>query len=171
MNRTFVLSKFLSDSLASAGAAQSDCKVARRTIELMTSKPMCAGLIERYMSTCGLRYVRGEHEGEYFGVASVRARRLHVHLELSASFGDVLIMHVTPACTFPVADRARLARFADAWNRQDHHVTAIVHDCSDARRIGICARRSGWIRDDLSLEEFASAADSTVADAIDLLPS
>jgi hypothetical protein len=134
----------------------------------MTSEPLCANLIERYLFTCGLRFFRGQHDGEYFFVANAHPRRLHVHLEISPSFGDVLMIRVSPACYFPAADRPWLTHFADTWNQQNHDVTAIVHGSSDPHRIGVSARRSQWIREDSSFEDFASFADRTIAAAIDL---
>jgi hypothetical protein len=137
-------------------------------MNLMTSESHCANLIERYMCTCGLRFFRGQHDGEYFFVANAHPRRLHVHLEISPSFGDVLIIRVTPACFFPVADRPWLTHFADTWNQQNREVTAIVHGSSDPQRIGVSARRSQWIRESISFEDFACFADRTIAAAIDL---
>jgi hypothetical protein len=134
----------------------------------MTSESLSADLIERYMSTCGLRFFRGQHDGEYFFVAHAHTRRLHVHLEISPSFGDVVIIRVTPACFFPVANRPWLTQFADKWNQQNREVTAIVHGSSDPQRIGVSASRSQWIREDISFEDFASQADRTIAAAIDL---
>jgi hypothetical protein len=134
----------------------------------MTSATPCANLIERYMSTCGLRFFQGQHDGEYFFVADAHPRRLHVHLELSPSFDDVLNIRVTPACFFPVTDRPWLTQFADTWNQQNRAVTAIVHGSSDPQRIGVSASRSQWIREDISFEDFASLADRTIAAAIDL---
>jgi hypothetical protein len=134
----------------------------------MTSESLGANLIERYMSTCGLRFFRGQRDGEYFFVANAHPRRLHVHLEISPSFGDVLIIQVTPACNFPVADRPWLTHFADTWNQQNREVTAIVQGSSDPQRIGVSARRSQWIRENISFEDFASFADRTIAAAIDL---
>lgn len=162
------LSEFLADSLVAAGSAQRIHKVAGLSIDLMTSESLCANLIERYVRTCGLRFFRGEHDGEYFCVADAHPRRLHVHLEISPSFSDVIISRVTPACLFPVADRPWLTHFADTWNQQNREVTAIVHSPSDPQRIGFSASRSHWIRDSISFEDFASLADRTVAAAIDL---
>ncbi len=135
----------------------------------MTSESLCANLTERYMRACGLRSFRGEHEGEYFGVVDAHPRRLHVHLETSPSFGDMLIIQVTPACVFPVADQPWITHFADTWNQQNREVTAIVHpSTSDRQRIGVSARRSQWIREGISYEDFASFVDRTIAAAIDL---
>src|SRR5262249_6582866 len=135
---------------------------------LMTSESLWANLIERYLGTCGLRFFRGEFDGEYFGVANSHPRRLHVDLEISPSFDDVLIIQVTPAWFFPVADRPWLTHFADTWNQQNREVTAIVHGSSDPHRIGVLARRSQWIRESIAFEDFASFADRTIAAAIDL---
>jgi hypothetical protein len=134
----------------------------------MTSKSLYTNLIERYVRTSGLRFLRGEHEGEYFCVANAHPRRLHVHLEISPSFSDVLSIRVNPACSFPATDRPWLTHFADTWNQENREVTAIVHDSSDPRRVGVLARRSQWIRESLSFEDFASLADRTIAAAIDL---
>ena len=133
----------------------------------MNSASPCATLIERYMSTSGLRFFRGQHDGEYFFVANAHPR-LHVHLEVSPSFGDVVIIRVTPASFYPVADRPWLTRFADTWNQQNREVTAILHGSSDPQRIGVVARRSQWIRESMSLEDFASFVDRAVTAAIDL---
>ncbi|MFY2858779.1 YbjN domain-containing protein [Mycobacterium sp. THU-M104] len=134
----------------------------------MTSELLCANLIERYLDTCGLRFLRGDHDGEYFCAANTASGRLHVRLEICASFGDVVNISVTPARSIPVADRPRLTNFADTWNRQNRGVTAIVQGCPDPQRIGISARRSQWIRDGITFEEFASLVDRTIAAAIDL---
>jgi hypothetical protein len=134
----------------------------------MTSESPCANLIGRYVRACGLRFLRGEHDGEYFCVVNAHPGRLHVHLEISTTFGDVLIIRVTPASFFPVGDRPWLTHFADTWNQQNREVTAIVHDSSDPQRIGVAARRSQWIRENISFEDFASFADRTIAAAIDL---
>jgi hypothetical protein len=134
----------------------------------MTSATLSENLIERYLFTCGLRFFRGQHDGEYFFVAKSHPRRLHVHLEISASFGDVLDIRVAPASFFPVSDRPWLTQFADAWNLQNREVTAIVHGSSDPQRIGISARRSQWIREDISFEDFASLVDRTITAAVDL---
>jgi hypothetical protein len=134
----------------------------------MTSESLSADLIERYMSTCGLRFFRGQHDGEYFFVAHAHTRRLHVHLEISPSFGDVVIIRVTPACFFPVADRPWLTQFADMWNQQNREVTAIVQGSSDPQRVGVVARRSQWIREGIPFENFASLVDRAITSAIDL---
>jgi hypothetical protein len=134
----------------------------------MTSEPLCANLIERYLCARGSRYFRGQHDGEFFYVANTRPRRLHVHLEICPTHGDVLMIRVAPACFFPATDGPWLMHFADTWNRQDHEVIAIVHGSSDPQRIGVVARRSQWIRKGVSFEDFASFVDATIADAIDL---
>jgi hypothetical protein len=132
----------------------------------MNSTSPCANLIERYMSNSGLRFFRGQHDGEYFFVANSDPR-LHVHLEVSPSFGDAVIIRVTPASFYPVADRPWLTRFADAWNHQNREVTAILHGSSDPQRIGVVARRSQWIRESMSLEDLGSFVDRTVTAAIE----
>ncbi|BBZ41688.1 YbjN domain-containing protein [Mycobacterium conspicuum] len=126
----------------------------------------CATLIERYMSTCGLRFFRGQHDGEYFFVVNAN-QRLHVHLEVSPSFSDVVTIRVTPATFYPVANRPWLTRFADTWNQQNRSVTAIVHGSSDPQRVGVAARGSQWIREGMSLEDFAAFVDRTLTAAID----
>jgi hypothetical protein len=126
----------------------------------MTTESLYPNLIERYVRTSGLRFLRGEHEGEYYCVANAHPRRLHVHLEISPSFGDVLSIRVNPACSFPATDRPWLTHFADTWNQQNREVTP--------RRVGLLARRSQWIRESLSFEDFACLADRTIAAAIDL---
>jgi hypothetical protein len=143
-------------------------KFADRSIDLVTNEPFCANLIERYLCTSGLRSFRRERDGDYFFVADALPRPLNVRLRMSPSFGDVLIIRVTPACLFSVADRAWLTRFADRWNRQSRDVSAIVHGTSNPQRVGILARRSKWIREGISFEDFASFADSTIAAATDL---
>jgi hypothetical protein len=134
----------------------------------MTSGPRCADRVERYLCTRGSRYFRGAHDGEYFYVAKTRPRRLHVHLEVSPTQRDVLMIRIAPACFFPATDRPWLMHFTDTWNQQNREVTAIAHTSSDPQRIGVVARRSQWIRDRVSFEEFASFVDRTIADAIDL---
>ena len=134
----------------------------------MTSQPLCANLIERYLCSRGRRYFRGRHDGEFFYVANTHPRRLHVHLEISPSFGDVLTIRVTPACNFPAADRPWLTPFADTWNQKNRGVTAIVQGCSDPQRVSVVARRSHWIREGISFEDFASFAERTIAAAIEL---
>jgi hypothetical protein len=138
----------------------------------MTSEPRCADLIERYLCTRGSRYCdryfRGAHDGEYFYVAKTRPRRLHVHLEAAPTQPDVLMIRVAPTRFYPATDRPCLKYFADTWNQQNREVTAVVHTSSDPRRIGVVARRSQWIRADVSFEDFASSVDRIIADAIDL---
>jgi hypothetical protein len=140
-------------------------------METMTERlgePLGADLIERYLHTRGRRYFRGQHDGEYFFVANAHPRRLHVHLGISRWHRDVFTIQVEPACFFPAADDARLARLADTWNEQNREVTAIVHGSSDPQRIGVCARGSLRIQDRISFEDFASFVDGTVAAAINL---
>jgi hypothetical protein len=133
----------------------------------MTNETRCANLIERYLHTRGRRYFRGHHDGEYFFVTGARPRRLHVHLEISPAHGDVVIIRVTPDCYYPATDRSWLGHFSDTWNRQNRQVTAIVHGSSDPQRIGVVARRSQWIRQSVSFDDFASLLDRTIADAAD----
>jgi hypothetical protein len=130
--------------------------------------PLGTHLIERYLRTRGRRYFRGQHDGEYFFVANAHARRLHVHLGMSRWLRDVFTIQVAPACFFPAADDARLTRLADTWNEQNREVTAIVHGSSDPLRIGVYARGSLRIRDQVSFEDFSSYVDGTMAAAIDL---
>ena len=134
----------------------------------MTSEPLCANLIERYLCARGSRYFRGQHDGEFFYVANTRPRRLHVHLEICPTHGDVLMIRVAPARFFPATDRPWLMHFADTWNQQDREVVAIVHGSSDPQRIGVVARRSQWIRGSVDFEDFASFVDAAIADAIEL---
>ena len=128
---------------------------------------LSANLIEHYVRTC-LRFVPGEGEGEYLCVADVHPPRLRVHLEISSSFSDVLAIRVVPTRTFPAVDRPWLTHFADSWNRQNREVTAIVHGCPDQNRFAVMARRSQWIREGLSFEDFASIVDRTIAAASEL---
>jgi len=134
----------------------------------MTTESLCANLIEHYVRTCGLRFLRGKHDGEYFCVADVHPRCLHVHLETSPSFSDVFVILVTPVCSFPVVDRPWLTHFADTWNQRNGEVTAIVHGSSDSQRIGVSAHRSRWIQEGIFFEDFAAFADRTIAAAIEL---
>ena len=150
-----------------ASAAQRIHKVAGPRIDLMTNESLSANLIERYMSTCGLPFFRGQRDGEYFFVANAHARRLHVLLEISPSFGDVLTVRVAPACSFPAADRPWLTPFADTWNQENRGVTAIVQGCSDPQCVNVVARRSHWIREGISFEDFASFAERTISPAND----
>jgi hypothetical protein len=151
------------------GSTQRVYTVAGLNIKTMTSAVLCENLTERYVRACGLRSLRGEHEGEYFAVVDAHPRRLHVHLEMSPSFGDMLTIQVTPACLFPLSDQSRITNFADTWNQQTREVTAIVHrSTSDRQRIGVSARRSQWIREGNSFEDFASFVDRTIAAASDL---
>ncbi len=129
----------------------------------MTSGLQCSDLIERYLSTCDMRFLRDERGGAYFSVPNAHYGRLHVHLEISPSFGDMLTVQVTPARSFPAADRPWLTRFADTWNLQNRGVTALLHGSSEPQRIGLVARRSQWIRDDISFDDFASFVDHTIA--------
>ena len=131
-------------------------------------EPLGTHLIERYLRTRGRRYFRGQHDGEYFFVANAHPRRLHVHLGISRWQRDVFSIEVAPACYFPAADDPRLERLADTWNQQNREVTAIVHGSSDPQRVGVCARGSLRIRDQISFEDFASFVDGTMAAAIDL---
>ena len=103
----------------------------------MMSESVCAKSIERYVRTCGLQFLKGEHDGEYFCVASANGRRLHIHLEISPSFGDMLIIGVAPACSFRAADRPWLTQLADAMEPaepQSHR--------DPARLLGSTTRRS-----------------------------
>lgn len=131
----------------------------------MTSETLRTNLIERYMATCGLRFFRGRHDGF---VANVPPQRLHVHLEISPSFDDVLTIRVTPACSFPVADRPWLTHVADMWNQENREVTAIVRGSSHPQRIGVVARTSKWVPESMSFEDFASFVDRSIDAAIDL---
>ncbi len=134
----------------------------------MTNEPHCATLIERYLCSSGVRFFRHEHDGDYFFVEHAHPRPLNVHLKMSPSFGDVLTIRVAPACFFSVADRPWLTQFADAWNKRGREVSAIVHGTSNPQRIGVLARRSQWVREGISFEDFASFVDRTIAAAIDL---
>lgn len=133
----------------------------------MTSEPLDANLIERYLCTHGSRYFRGARDGEYFYVANTRPRRLHVHLEISPEHPDMLLIRVTPACFFPVSDRPWLAQLADSWNKQNHEVTVVVHGSSDPQRIGVVARRSQLMRGGVDFGEFTVFVDCTIAAAIE----
>ncbi|MGA7050330.1 MAG: YbjN domain-containing protein [Mycobacterium sp.] len=130
--------------------------------ELLSSE-----LTERYLRTRGIRYFRGQHDGECFFATDADGRRLHVHLGISRWHSDVFTIRVAPACFFPAADGARLAQLADTWNQRNREVTAIVHDSSDPRRIGILTRTSQRIRDRIPFEEFACFVDRAIAGAID----
>ncbi len=128
---------------------------------------LSAELTERYLRSRGIRYFRGQHDGEYFFVADADGRRLHVHLGTSRWHSDVFTIRVTPARFFPAADSARLVELADAWNQQNHEVTVIVHGSSDPQRIGVFARSSRRVPDRIPFEEFGCFADDAIAGAID----
>lgn len=135
----------------------------------MTNESLGANLIERYAGTCGLRFSRGERDGEYVGVLDAHPRRLRVRLEVSPSFRDVVTIQVTPACCFHPAERPWLTNFADAWNLCNRELTVLLHDApADAQRIGVSARKSQWIADGTTFEDFAAFADRTIAAAVDL---
>ena len=134
----------------------------------MTSDALCSDLIERYISTVEVQFIRDERGGAYFCVPSAHHRRLHVHLEVSPSFGDMLTIEVAPVRSFPDYDRPWLTQVADTWNQQNRDVTALLAGPCGPQRVGVVARRSWWIRDDVSFETFAAQVDRTVAAAIDL---
>lgn len=134
----------------------------------MTAESLCTNLVERYLSTSGLQFLKGEHDGEYFCVVNADSGRLHVHLEVSPSFGDMLSVSVNPGRFFRGGDRARLTRFADTWNRQHRGITAIVRGSADSERIGLVARRSQWMPEGIPFERFASFVDRAIAEAVDL---
>jgi hypothetical protein len=128
---------------------------------------MSTELTERYLRSRGIRYFRGQHDGEFFFVTDAGGRRLHVHLGTSRWRGDVFTIRVAPACFFPAADSVRLVELVDAWNQQNRGVTAIAHGSSDPQRIGIFARSSQRIRDRIPFEEFGCFVDGAIAGAID----
>lgn len=134
----------------------------------MTTESLCSDLIERYLCARGRRCFRSQHDGEYFFLAKTGAQRLHVHLGVSPDFDDVLVIRVNPGCFFAAAYCPCLTQASDRWNQQNRGVTAIIHGSSDPRRIGVVARRSRWIPENVSFENFASVVDGTIADAIDL---
>ena len=133
----------------------------------LLGEPLSTELTERYLRSRGIRYFRGQHDGECFFVSNADGRRLHVHLGISRWCSDVFTIRVTPVCFFPAADSARLAELADAWNQQNREVTVIVHGSSDPQRIGIFARSSQRIRDRIHFEEFGCFVDGAIAGAID----
>jgi hypothetical protein len=159
-----ILSRFFACAQPGSKDPQSPC--AQHCF--MTSEPLSADLIERYLRTRGSQYFRGQHDGDFFYIANTRPRRLHVHLEICPAQHDVLVIRVVPGCFFPATDRPRLTHFAEQRNRRDHEVTAIVHGSSDPQRIGVIARRSQWIRGEVTFEDFASFVDHTIAAAIEL---
>jgi hypothetical protein len=134
---------------------------------LMT-EPVSENLIDRYLRARGRRYFRGQHDGEYFFLANAGPQRLHVHLEICRVHPDVFTLRVTPACFFPVAERARLTQFAKTWNRRNSAVSAIVHESSAPQRIGVIASKSHWIGGLVRFDDFAGFVDRTLAAAIDL---
>lgn len=134
----------------------------------MTSASLLTELIERYLSTCDMRFLRDERGGAYFCVPNAHYGRLNVQFEISSSFGDVLTVKVSPATSLPIADRPWLTHFADTWNLRNREVTALLHNSAGPQRIGLVARRSQWVRDDVSFDDFASFVDRTLAAAIDL---
>lgn len=131
------------------------------------SEPLSTNLIERYLCTRGRRYFRGRHDAEFFFVVNAE-RRLHVHLEIPPTNPDVFTVRVTPACFYPAADRTRLNDFADSWNEHDRDVTAIVHDSSDPRRIGVTAEQSRWVGEQVRFDDFADFADRATTAAVAL---
>jgi hypothetical protein len=167
MTKAASLRKFSTDSSAPSSSAQRIRKGAGLTIDVMSSQPLSADLIERYLCTRGSRYFRGQHDGEFFYVANTRPRRLHVHLGISRWHSDELTIRVDPDCFFPAADSARLTGLADAWNEQKREVTAIVHGSSDPQRIGVGTRSSQRIRGRVDFEDFATIVDHTIAAAIE----
>lgn len=96
-----------------------------------------------------------------------RRLRLHVHLEISPAYRDVFTIRVSPAYFFPATDHTRLAEIVNAWNLQNHEVTAIVHGSSDPHRIGVAAERS-LIRDRIRFDDFATFVDNAVSAATEL---
>lgn len=132
----------------------------------MTEK-LCTALIERYLCTRGRRFFRGQHDGEYFFVTDVSPQRFYVHLEAPPEHPGSLMVRVTPGCFAPAAERPRLTRLADAWNRRDREVTAIVHGSSDPRRVGVTVRHSQPIDDDIAFGEFCCIVDRAIGAAID----
>lgn len=76
----------------------------------------------------------------FFFVANAHLR-LHVHLEISPAYRDVFTIRVSPAYFFPATDHTRLAEIVNAWNLQNHEVTAIVHGSSDRKYRRPRARR------------------------------
>jgi len=133
----------------------------------LSGEPLSTELTERYLRSRGIRYFRGQHDGECFFVTNAGGRRLHVHLGISRWRSDMFTIRITPSCFFPATDGARLAQLADTWNKQNPEVTAIVHGSSDPQRIGIFTCSSQRIRDRIPFDEFACYVDRAIAAAID----
>jgi hypothetical protein len=133
----------------------------------LPGEPLSTEMTERYLRSRGVRYFRGQHDGECFFVSNAGGRRLHVHLAISRWRSDVFTIRIAPASFFPATDSARLAQFADTWNQQNPEVTAIVHGSSDPERIGVVARSSQRIVDRIEFDEFACYVDRAIAAAID----
>jgi hypothetical protein len=59
-------------------------------------------------------------------------------------------------------------QFADAWNTQDHGITAVVHGSTDPQRIGVTAEQTRLLDGPVHFDDFATFADHVISAAIDL---
>lgn len=129
----------------------------------MTSESLREQFTECYVRECGLPFFRGECNGEYFLAAGGRGRRLHLRLEPSHSFSDVVTIRLTPSRLHALPERSALTAFVDKWNHQNHQVSAILHVGDDSRHVGVSVRRSHWIPDAMPYDDFASRIDHAIA--------
>ena len=125
--------------------------------------------IEDYLRARGAQYFRGHHDDEYFFfvdfVAGAYRGRLNVHIEVSGTEPEEVLVTISPDRYYPAEKAQWLGMLADRWNAAGPAVQAVVHGSCDPRLVGVQVRSLGRPADVAALAGFVEAA---VAAGIDL---
>lgn len=125
--------------------------------------------VEDYLRARGVPYFRGHHDDEYFFlvdfVAGADRGRLNVHLEVTGSEPDAVVVTISPDRYYPAGNADQIGTLVARWNTADPVVRAGVHGSCDPHLIGVRAR--GEIRTE-DAGELRVLVDAAVAEGIDL---
>ncbi len=101
------------------------------------------GRIEEYLRARGVPYFRGHHDDEYFFlvefVAGAHRGRLNVHLQVSGTASDAVLVTISPDRYYPVEVAEQLGALVSRWNAGDPVVQAVVHGSCDPHLVGVQA--------------------------------
>jgi Putative bacterial sensory transduction regulator len=134
----------------------------------VTIESLSPQLIERYLDSRDLRFYR-DHDGKGFLVLlSTKHGKLQVNLRTSGKRGDVLVISVSPAMHYPAAERSRLMKVVNDWNRDTHWPKAFVRKTSQPNRIGVVGETSFPLSKGIHFEAVAEFIGYTTRCAPDL---
>ncbi|MEE3751568.1 YbjN domain-containing protein [Mycobacterium intracellulare] len=134
----------------------------------MQIEPLSTELIERYLTSHGLRFFRSDDGEEFLVLSSYERGKLHVILRINGLRRDLLEISISPAAYYPAGERPRLMELVNDWNRDTHWPKAFVRETARPDHVSVVGENAYLLSDGIHFEALGHLVKSAVEYGADL---